>query len=557
VNVLLRRFAALALACCLGPPVWASNGLAGRVRALYEEGEYERAVQMAETAPAPRAEVIFYHGLALARLERFEQARLVFRRGRELYPRDKRFPLELAGVSYLQDDLSGARAFLHKALKIDPADEYGADFLGALYLLEGDLPAALTYWNRIDKPVIHNVTLRPQPRLHPLLRERAVSISGGQILTLHRLRTAQAHLGRLDVFARRTFELQPREDDRFGLAIRLLPREPPLRGWLGRLLPAARGLPYEAVHFDRYNIAGRAMNLESLWRWDPRKRRIGLELSGPFRLKPRIRYRFGVDARDEDWALNPAFPAPAEAPDSFKLRKIALGGGFVFAINERLAWSTGLRLTRRTFQDAGGTAAFADSWSFEQRNQLDYRLLDRPVRRIRVDSSARLRTGRVFSGASSRFAIIEGDLDGSWRPRLQEDAWRARARLRAGKTFGGIPFDEFFQLGMQRDNDLWLRGHAGTRDGVKGRAPLGTEYALVQTELDRRIGEFRFFRVSAGPFFDAGNIGGRGGFGSRGWLFDAGVQVKASVAGGFTWSFVYGRDLRAGQGVFYTAVEWD
>ena len=29
-------------------------------------------------------------------------------------------------------------------------------------------------------------------------------------------------------------------------------------------------------------------------------------------------------------------------------------------------------------------------------------------------------------------------------------------------------FDELFELGMERDNDLWLRGHVGTRDGRKG-----------------------------------------------------------------------------------------
>jgi hypothetical protein len=60
-----------------------------------------------------------------------------------------------------------------------------------------------------------------------------------------------------------------------------------------------------------------------------------------------------------------------------------------------------------------------------------------------------------------------------------------------------------------------------------------------------------------GPFFDSGRIGGTAQrFAPDKWLFDAGAQVKMTVAGGLTWSFVYGRDLRGGQGVFYTSVRY-
>jgi hypothetical protein len=151
---------------------------------------------------------------------------------------------------------------------------------------------------------------------------------------------------------------------------------------------------------------------------------------------------------------------------------------------------------------------------------------------------------------------VEGDLSGRWNPRAQNDAWEARARLRAGKTFGEIPFDQLFQLGMERDNDLWLRGHTGTRDGRKGSAPLGDDYALLQTGFDRTVARFRFLDVRAGPFFDAGRISGPSGFGSNGWLLDTGIAARIVVAGGLSWSATYGRDLRGGSGVFYTSVAY-
>jgi hypothetical protein len=49
-----------------------------------------------------------------------------------------------------------------------------------------------------------------------------------------------------------------------------------------------------------------------------------------------------------------------------------------------------------------------------------------------------------------------------------------------------------------------------------------------------------------GPFADLGRAGK--------WLVDAGVQSKIDVLSGVTVSFIYGRNLRDGGAVFYTAV---
>ena len=81
--------------------------------------------------------------------------------------------------------------------------------------------------------------------------------------------------------------------------------------------------------------------------------------------------------------------------------------------------------------------------------------------------------------------------------------------------------------------------------------------AALQTEFDRRFARFRFLDFRLGPFFDAGRTGGEGRrFAPAGWLIDAGAQIKMTVAGGLTWLFVYGRDLRAGHAVFYTSVRY-
>ena len=134
--------------------------------------------------------------------------------------------------------------------------------------------------------------------------------------------------------------------------------------------------------------------------------------------------------------------------------------------------------------------------------------------------------------------------------------WKARgddyeffSRLRGGDTFGDVPLDQLFHLGVDRDNDLWRRGHAGTRDGRKSRTPLGRRYLLLNSELYKTVYDGPFFRVQ---FFDTGAIADPSAlFSSQKWLFDAGIQARVCVLGGVSFLLSCGRDLRSGTRIFY------
>jgi hypothetical protein len=127
--------------------------------------------------------------------------------------------------------------------------------------------------------------------------------------------------------------------------------------------------------------------------------------------------------------------------------------------------------------------------------------------------------------------------------------------VRAGESFGDVPFDELFQLGIERDNDLWLRGTPGTTDGRKGAAPLGRRYFLTNWEMDKNVYGNGFFTVKIGPFVDNGAIADSSGlFGSQHWLWDTGAQCKIRVLGTMTVVLSYGRDLRGGRNVLYGTV---
>src|SRR4029077_15653410 len=125
------------------------------------------------------ADLQMYRGLSLAKLERWDEARETFEAGAARHPGDSRFFVELGGIAYRQSDFSLAKRELRRALIIQPQDNYTNNFLASIFFLDGNLEAALKYWNRADRPKLTDLTFEPQPRLNPLVLDRAVRFSPG------------------------------------------------------------------------------------------------------------------------------------------------------------------------------------------------------------------------------------------------------------------------------------------------------------------------------------------------------------------------------------------
>jgi hypothetical protein len=163
---------------------------------------------------------------------------------------------------------------------------------------------------------------------------------------------------------------------------------------------------------------------------------------------------------------------------------------------------------------------------------------------------------RIWSQPRHSFWKPRAELLAHWLPRAVGDDYEMRERLRLGKTLGAVPFDELFMLGLERDNDLWLRAHPGTHDGRKGSAPLGRSFVLSNWELDKNVYKRGIFNLKLGPFLDTGKIGDTSpGLATYKWLWDVGAQAKVQALGhGLV--FVYGKDLRDGHNAFYATVAW-
>ena len=536
-------------------PLSEPNPLA-EIKTLFAEERWQEIIRLAETEAERSADLNYYYGMALARLERWDDARRAFQNGLKQQPGDKRFHLELAGVFFKQNNYAEAADYLRRALRLDPADTYANDFLASVYFLQGNLEAALKYWNHVSKPQIEELRIDPPPKIDPVLLDHAFDFAPAAVLRLPQLQTTEARLVGLNIFPDYRFDLEARSDGKFNAVFRARERN----GWgttlWDGLLSLFRGLPFQTIQPAFYNIKRRAINFESLVRWDGEKRRFWTNLSAPLSGNPKWRYQLDLDLRNENWDVRRSFTGHAPLLGGLKLRKQALSAAVTSFANGHWNWSTGVEFSHRGFGEViPGTALtpqlLAQGVQLKQVGKLSYELARVPERRLVVTAGVSSELGRIWSQPSHVFAKLQPSLQAHWFPQVSGDDYEMEVKVRAGKTLGEIPFDELFVLGVERDNDLWLRSHIGTRDGRKGSAPLGRNYFLSNWALNKNVYSNGLISLKLGPFLDSGKITDPSpGLGSQRWLWDLGVQTRVRVLG-LGVAFSYGKDLRSGNNAFY------
>lgn len=562
-KVILVLVLILSLAPAAGAQDWDSDAarLASARRALAEQN-WEEAARVASGPVEQSADFDFIEGLALARLERWDAARLAFEDGRRKAPRDPRFPTELAGIAYKQKNLALAKRELRHSLKLNPKDEYGREFLGTIFLLEGNLEAALKYWNPVDKPRLRSVSVAAQPQVDERLFARAIAFNAPQVLTTEGLLSTDAQLRTLGIFSPVRYELSPSPSTTYDATLHLVEKNGFGDSWIGALLSTFGGVPYSTIYPEFFNAGGEAINLSALARWDSQKRRYSINAGSPLFRNPSQRLEIFVDVRNENWNLSQTFFESSAPLSNLNLRSVTGGARLRFVPSGRWSWGAGVEMGTRSFRNALSQASSAGTPFFTDTNSLavwlggERSLLRVPDRRFTVDVAAEARAGRNFARSLGGFGVVRGSLLARWLPKTTGDDYEMRMQLRAGGLAGHATLDELFQLGIARDdNDLWVRGHTATGAGRKGAAPLGRRYFLANWDLEKQVYNAGFLKVKLGPFVDSGAIADASGlFGSRAWLWDIGARCKIQVLGNVTLVLSYGHDVRGGHNIFYPTV---
>ncbi len=531
-----------------------------KVKQLYDAGRWNEVIHAVPNTVGEPADLELYRGLALAQLRRFPEAEDAFQAGLARNPRDTRFLAEMAGIAYREKQFPRAKAELRRALAINPQDSYAANFLGSIYFLEGNLEAALKYWNRVGKPKLNDLTYDLPPGLDPLVIDRAFEFSRGSEWRRDQFLTTQATLESLNLFPQLRFDLEAQQDESFDLRFHANERS----GWSGlnleSLASMLRGLPYQSVYPEFYDLNHKGLNWLSFVRWDDEKRRISSEIATPLPQGPQKRFRIYFDGRNENWNITRTLIPTAPSPAGMNVERVVSGAEIQSIVNWRWQWNLGAEYSYRKFRTLVGIPGqaapfFTNTSGIALRSGVQHALVRFPERRFTLDSGATGEFGRFYANPLGKYGRIEGSLDAHWFPDARGEDYETRTILRAGRTFGQVPFDDLLTLGFDRDNDLWMRGHNGLLNGKKGNSPLGRNFVLSNSDIDKIVYRDAFFTVKLGPFLDNGDIYDPSGFfGSPKWLSDTGMQAKIRLLGSFEFVLGYGKDLRSGNNTFYTTV---
>lgn len=549
------------LASVCGLPALAQTDPTLAAKQLFEQERWGDLAQLLQQTPRNTADLDYYYGVALAHLERWDEAGKALSDGQRLAPSDKRFPIELAGVAFKQKKYGEAKHDLHRALRLDLKDEYANEFLATIYFLEGNLEAALKYWNRIGKPQIAEVRSEPALKIRPALLDHAFAFAPAGTLTLDELLASNVRLRGLEIFPSYKVNLEARPDGKFDAIFRAQELNGFGNSKLQALVRMFSGILFEEITPEYYNFRGSGTNIISLFRFDTDKRRALAAINGPLIGSPKWRYRVGADFRNENWTVQTSFTGPSTFLGATNLRRESVDAEISRFVGARWSWTTGLELSHRDFRNvipgvALSPELLAKGYQIKQKAQFTYELWRSPEKRLVISSSGNSQAGRLWSQLGQSFEKLQGTVAMHWFPRERGDDYETLWRAHAGKTFGQIPFDELFMLGVDRDNDLPLRAHIGTRHGQKGSAPLGRNYFLSNWESDKHVYSNGILTVKLGPFLDTGKIlDSSSTLGPHKWLFDLGPQAKLNVLGvGVV--LLYGKDLRTGNNAFYANVAW-
>lgn len=524
--------------------------------------QWQQIIQRLGPMAERSAEMDFAYGTALGHLQRWPEAAAAFRDGERVAPRDPRFPTEIAGIEFEQKRYPEAGRYLRRALRLAPSEPYINNFLGTVYFLESNLPAAIQRWNRVGKPHLAGVREEPQPRVSPELLDGAFAFSPEAVLTLRQYLDSRQQVSALGVFPQYQFDLRARPDGKFDMVFRGDERNGFGNSKLEALFLLLRGLPFQEVNPEYDNAWREAINFESMYRWDAEKRKITAEVAGPLRNSAQMRYRLHLGLINENWNLRDSFTGSAPVLAGLNLRREWLAISVANVGRDRAQWSVGAEISHRDYRNVSagqGPAVLtqpmlAAGLQLKQQMRVTANLWRAPAHRFVLHGQASSQLARLWSPHEESFAKLQAELGWRWFPQAQGADYETVSRLRAGRTIGQVPFDELFVLGLGPDSDLPMHAHISTRDGRKGSAPMGRDYLLENWETNKNLYSNGIVTVQTGPLLDIGAISDPGTLlGSREWLFDTGIQLKLKVLGEGV-ALSWGRDLRNGNNAFYATV---
>ena len=511
-------------------------------RGAIDRGEYVRAVNILSKAvvESPSADAFLYLGIAYAHMREFQKAEDILRQGSDHFPADPRFHNELADTYLATNDVDKARQALTDALSVDPENDYASDLLANIDMSEGEVQAALRSWNKSGLPIIDDILNNNYLNFQQWAAAKAPAFRPGGVLRYRQWRTTEQRLFEIGAFSNVGIEILPTPaPDHYDADILTSAKT---NGFIDLLFTALKGAPVWTTYLDVWNVGNSGVNVNSMYRWNPDRRLAELAVRMPLPLPGLLFLDVAGIWRNEQW------DAPSTGPFRFK--------------------STGGRLMLKHIPDyrfeIGGGLEYSNRASLDDRN----------IGKWLLETSIRLADARYQNRLHAKAFTARRDITGPLEYRggtveLEQPARLSRNAgvfldwtLKGGTSRGDTPIDEKFALGVDVHPESLLRGHAVFKDSRYGRAPMGTDFGLLNLDVERRIAVLPLFNTFNLPFInlkweifvDAAQTSDRITHQHTKLLVDAGAGLKLETPT-HAFNLIYGRSLRDGQDVLAVYVE--
>jgi tetratricopeptide (TPR) repeat protein len=504
-------------------------------------------------ATNPSAEVYLTLGTVYERMKDFRREEDILKEGSLRYPQDPRFHNQLADLALENNDREAAKIELHRALDRDPNNSYASDLLATIDMSEGEVQSALRTWNRSGRPLINDILHNYYLTFGSWVVRDAVAFHPSGVLRYSQWKTTESRLLETDNFTNVGLEIEPTTvPDQYNAVLRTTTKTNALPNFL---FDAVKGAPFTMTFFNWWNIANSGTNFNADYRWGTGRRREDSQLNIPVPLAGLLQLQVGDWWRFERWDVSSQIQ-PALRPFSrFDYKATALRAHVKLIPQYRVQLGAGFEYRNRTargnlpqlFTNNLKTGIFSA--------EANIRLVDRDYQSMLQLAGFAARRSII---GDTHFSGGTAELDN--RVTLSKDTrtyldWM----IKAGTSRGLVPIEDYFALGLDIHPKNPLRAHTLFDHGHYGNGPLGTEFVLTNTDLERRLATLPFFNTVNIPyitvkwqvFFDTGKTWDRNHIllPSQ-YLLDVGGGVRFETPT-HAFNLIYGRALREGSNVLF------
>jgi tetratricopeptide (TPR) repeat protein len=521
-------------------------------------GDNIQAVNILSDALAnnPNADIYLELGAVYTRIMEYQRAEDTLKEGTRRYPQDPRFHNQLADLFLENNDREAAKAELRSTLQVDPNNNYASDLLATIDMSEGEVQSALRSWNKGGRPLINDILHNYYLTFGSWVVRDAVAFHPSGVLYYSQWKTTEARLLATDNFTNAGLEIEPtRVPDQYNAVVRTTVKTNTLPNIAFDLL---KGAPVETTYFNIWNIQNSGVNFNSDYRWEVGRRRADGQFELPIPLAGLLYLEAGDTWRFERWDLANLLPQ-YQSEALFDYKSIGPRIHIKAIPHYRLELGAGFEYRNRNPKGTLPVLYINEHKMGLLTADATLRLVDRRYEnRLHLESFAARRSivgDMQFSGGT---AELDNRVTFSKDTRTSLD-WM----IKGGTSRGQLPIEEYFMLGLDTYSVNPLRAHTVSDSGHFGTGPMGTDFALVNTTIERRLATVPFFNTGNIPFvtvkwqafFDGAKTWDRSRIFEPGkLLLDAGGGVRFETPT-HALNLIYGRSLRDGKNVFFAYYE--